>query len=278
MVKSLTILTISLLTTILITGSLSAIPNAYSSGPDTLKVKYTGPITDDPAVIIQIYKKIDDFGSPPLGPEITITNEVGGDEFMVISQNYGKDKLNSNTVFRVIERTSQGDEEIDVAEIHTSCSKPLYIGQIVVGQEGLVTLEVVDGTLGGDENSILPNSADEKCIDNKDSKNTATIILKKAITNDNGGEITDPAEFLPKIDGEDVLFGEPIPITAKEPHIISEAVLPGYSFVLIAVFFESLLSIHFSSALFGNMLLSSPEPKVPSTTTRVTRPSCPTTI
>jgi hypothetical protein len=220
-----------LLTTILITGGLSAIPYAYSSGPDTLKVKYLGPIADDPAVTtIQIYKKIDDFGSPPLGPEITITNEVGGDEFMVISQNYGKDKLNSNTVFRIL----VDGEQIDVAEIHTSCSKPLFIGQIVVGQEGLVTLEVLDGTLGGDENSILPNTVDEKCIDNKDSKNTATIILKKAITNDNGGTITDPAEFLPKIDGEDVLFGEPIPITAKEPHTISESVLLGYSFVLIA--------------------------------------------
>jgi len=57
MVKPLTILTISMLTTILITGSLSAIPNAYSSGPDILKVKYLGEIADDPETTIEIYKK-----------------------------------------------------------------------------------------------------------------------------------------------------------------------------------------------------------------------------
>jgi len=182
-------------------------------------------------LLLKSTKKIDDFGNDPLVPEITITTEVGGDEFMVVAAMYAKDKLNSNTVFRILVDGGQ----IDFAELHTSCSKPLFKGQIVLGLiSGEEILQVIDGTLGGDENSILPNTADEKCIDNKDSKNTATIILKKAITNDNGGEITDPAEFLPKIDGEDVLFGEPIPITAKEPHIISEAVVPGYSFVLIA--------------------------------------------
>jgi len=156
---------------------------------------------------------------------------------MVISQNYGKDKLNSNTVFRVIERTSGTDDvEIDVVQIHTSCSKPLYMGQIVAGDNGIITLEVVDGTLLGD--SILPDNVSEKCTDNKNPKHTATITLKKAITNDNGGEITDPLtfteNFLPKIDGVDVSFGETITITTKEPHTISEAEVVGYSFVLIA--------------------------------------------
>jgi hypothetical protein len=215
-----------LLTTILITGSLSAIPYAYSSGPDTLKVKYTGPIGTDGFTTIEIYKKIDDFGNTPLDVIIITENE---EEFMVVALNFAKDKLNSNTVFRIL----VDGIETAVYEIHTSCSKPLFIGQMVSGQNG-VTLEVIDGTLNSE--SILPDNENEECIDNKKSEQTATIILKKAITNDNGVMI--PANltetFIPKIDGEDILFGEPIPITAKEPHTISEAVVPGYSFVIIA--------------------------------------------
>jgi len=227
LVKSLTILTISLLTTILITGGLSAIPYAYSSGPDTLKVKYTGPIGTDGSTTIEIYKKIDDFGNTPL--DVIIITE-SPEEFMVVALNFAKDKLNSNTVFRIL----VDGIETAVYEIHTSCSKPLFIGQMVSGQNG-VTLEVIDGTLNSE--SILPDNESEECIDNKKSEQTATIILKKAITNDNGVMI--PANltetFIPKIDGEDILFGEPIPITAKEPHTISEATnVPGYSFVLIA--------------------------------------------
>lgn len=216
-----------MLTTILITGSLSAIPNAYSSGPDILKVKYTGPIGTDGSTTIEIYKKIDDFGNTPLDVIIITENE---EEFMVVALNFAKDKLNSNTVFRIL----VDGIETAVYEIHTSCSKPLFIGQMVSGQNG-VTLEVIDGTLNSE--SILPDNEDEKCLDNKKSELTATIILKKAITNDNG--VTMPADltgtFLPKIDDEFVSFGVPIPITAKEPHTISEATnVPGYSFVLIA--------------------------------------------
>jgi len=230
--------TIFVLTAILITGSLNAIQYAYSSGPDTLTVKYLTPINSDPEVstFIQIYKKTDDFGNLPLGPEIPINAQ--NEEFMVFASNYGKDKLNSNTVFRVIERTSGSDDvEIDVVEIHTSCSKPLYMGQIVPGDNGIVTLEVIDGTLLGD--SILPDNVDEECTDNKKPKHTATITLKKAITNDNGGLIITADQiqdsFLPKIDGVDVIFGEPTTISTKEPHIISEATdVLGYSFVLIA--------------------------------------------
>jgi len=229
--------TIFVLTAILITGSLNAVQYAYSSGPDVLTVKYSGPIGLDPAeTIIQIYKKIDDFASLPLD-EISI--EADGEVFMVFASNYGKDKLNSNTVFRIIERTTgSDDDEIDVVEIHTSCSKPLYKGQMVPGVNAIVTLEVIDGTLGLEMDSIIPDNESEKCLDNKKPKHTATITLKKAITNDNGGEITDPltftANFLPKIDDIDVSFGDPITITTKEPHIISEADVPGYSFVLIA--------------------------------------------
>jgi len=235
MINTKRLATIFVLTAILITGSLNAIQYAYSSGPDTLTVKYLGPIADDPAeTIIQIYKKIDDFSNPPLD-EISI--DATGDEFMVISLNYGKDKLNSNTVFRVIERTSGSDDvEIDVAEIHTSCSKSLYKGQIVDGQVFVGILEVVDGTLLGD--SILPDNVGEECTDNKKPKHTATITLKKAITNDNGGAIISADQiqenFLPKIDGVDVIFGEPVTISTKEPHTISEADVVGYSFVLIA--------------------------------------------
>ena len=222
--------TIFVLTAILITGSLNAVQYAYSSGPDTLTVKYLGPDPVPLTYTIEIYKKIDDFESLPLGPPIPIENI--GDEFMVISQNYGKDKLNSNTVFRLLD---ENGAQIDVTEIHTSCSKPLYIGQVVFGDAGL-SLEVIDGTLGGD--SILPNNEEGDCTDNKKPKHTATITLKKAITNDNGGLIITADQiqdnFLPKIDGADVIFGEPTTISTKEPHTISEAQVDDYSFVLIA--------------------------------------------
>jgi len=230
------LMTIFILTTILITGGLTTAQYAYSSGPDILTVKYFGPIATSPAeTFIEIYKKIDDFDSPALA---TIPIALDGEEFMVSSQLYFKDKLNSNTVFRVIERTTGSDDvEIDVVEIHTSCSKPLYMGQIVPGVNAIVTLEVVDGTLGGD--SILPDNAEGECTDNKKPKHTATITLKKAITNDNGGLIVTANQiqdnFLPKIDGVDVIFGEPTTISTKEPHTISEATdVDGYSFVLIA--------------------------------------------
>jgi hypothetical protein len=196
------LVTIFVLTAILITGSLNAVQYAYSSGPDKLTVKYFGPIATFPAeTFIEIYKKIDDFDSPSLS---TIPIVLDGEEFMVISQLYFKDKLNSNTVFRIIERTTGSDDvEIDVVEIHTSCSKPLFIGQTVLGVNAIVTLEVVDGTLGDD--SILPDNAEGDCTDNKKPKHTATITLKKAITNDNGGLIITADQiqdnFLPKIDG-----------------------------------------------------------------------------
>jgi len=237
MINTKRLATIFVLTAILITGSLNAVQYAYSSGPDKLTVKYFGPIATSPAeTFIEIYKKIDEFESLPLGPPILIENI--GDEFMVISQNYGKDKLNSNTVFRIIERTTGSDDfEIDVVEIHTSCSKPLFIGQTVLGVvNAIVTLEVVDGTLGDD--SILPDNAEGDCTDNKKPKHTATITLKKAITNDNGGLIITADQiqenFLPKIDDLDVIFGEPTTISTKEPHTISEAQVDDYSFVLIA--------------------------------------------
>jgi len=222
--------TIFVLTAILITGSLNAVQYAYSSGPDTLTVKYLGPDPVPLTYTIEIYKKIDDFESLPLGPPIPIENI--GDEFMVISQNYGKDKLNSNTVFRLLD---ENGAQIDVTEIHTSCSKPLYIGQVVFGDAGL-SLEVIDGTLGGD--SILPNNEEGDCTDNKKPKHTATITLKKAITNDNGGTIKEATDielaFDPKIDDEEVDFGVPVNISTKESHTISETIVTGYSFVLIA--------------------------------------------
>jgi len=267
---SLTITTITTITTIasimIIAGFVTA-PDAFSSKnndvpdeckcekPDTLKVKFTAPIELPSTDLfkIEIYKKLDDRGNPDklLG---SITDVVS-DTTLTIEASFGKDKLESNTAFVVYKLgvDSEGkatEEVVSEMEIHTSCSKPLFITMTVFDvndPNNGYSLEVTDGTIGGD--TSIPEFEPNSCEDEK-KKSTGTITVRKALTNDNGGEakfkdfeikvtnvntnddpiVLDPFEIEPgvfdySINVKDVPAGT---------YTLSETDVQGYTTVLIA--------------------------------------------
>ena len=197
--------------------------------PDTLKVMYNGPsileldengmpVVDDEGnevelpVTIQIFKKGKDVGKPEkqLGNDI---NDVrNGDMVVVSSSMLGKDRLNANTVYRILQDTDQNPdtplEEIDVAEIHTSCSKPLFVGLIAVGKNGAVTLEVISGERNG--NPSIPPSDALTCEEDQKPTPMSSITVKKALTNDNDGD-AGPEDFTVTFTdiGPDGIIGSP---------------------------------------------------------------------
>ena len=188
-------LTISVIASIMIIGGLIASPDAYSDKkhddvhdecscekPDTLKVQFNAPV--DGAFKIEIYKKLDDRNDPEKLPLMTFENvpkiHVEGEPLTISAILFGKDKLESNTAF-VVYKT--GDTTpVALMEIHTSCSKPLYKGLEVNNNE--YSLIVEDGLLMGTTSISVFEPL--SCEDKK-SKSTASITIKKAITNDNGG-------------------------------------------------------------------------------------------
>jgi hypothetical protein len=250
-------LTISAIASIMIIGALIASPDAYSAKnqdvldeckcekPHTLKVLFTAPDVGDYRV--EIFKKLDDKNNEEkLLDEFSVThNEI----FMVVASNFGKDKLESNTAFVFYEVDGGTDPvtnlPVDVIvasmEIHTSCSKPLFIGQ-TVSNNGY-SLEVKDGLAGMDPAMTSIPIADSLTCEDEKKKSTGSITVKKTLTNDNGGtategdftitvtnvETTDPFDLVstddPTISTRDVPAG-----TYK----LSETVQDGYTTVLIA--------------------------------------------
>ncbi len=194
-------LTISVVASILVIGALIASPGAYSTNdndeldecscekPDTLKVKFNAPVAGD--FKIEIYKKFDDRNDPkklPLQTFFGVPQATDEDSHLVISAiMFGKDKLESNTAFVVykveVDSVSNVTEEIVAEmEIHTSCSKPLFVGKTVMDNQ--YSIEVLEGTKGG--NPSIPIDEPLTCEDKKPKK-MGSITIKKALTNDNGG-------------------------------------------------------------------------------------------
>ncbi len=114
--------------------------------PDTLKVHFTAPTIGEYRV--EIFKKLDDRENENkrLGSPITVLHDEG---FVVAASNFGKDKLKSNTAFVIYEEL--GTEPVALMEIHTSCSKPLFIGKSI--SDNGYSLEITDG-LKNNETSI----------------------------------------------------------------------------------------------------------------------------
>lgn len=220
MTKLMTTLTISAIASILIIGSFVASPYAYSTWggsenddcdndyygnhdddcdndkpddpcdcekPDTLKFIFSTPSEEVTSEFkIEVYKKLKDIDNPDkkLTSIIDVTHNTG---YQLQSSSFGKDKLNSNTVF-VIYKVVEGEDNELVAsmEIHTSCSKPLYKG-LTVSNNGY-SLGVTDG-LKNDKTSI-PDFEPMICEDETKPKKIGKIIVRKALTNDNGGDAT----------------------------------------------------------------------------------------
>ncbi len=253
-------LTITTIASIMIIAGFVTASDAFSSKnndvpdeckcekPDTLKVKFTAPneLPSTDLFKIEIYKKLDDRGNPDKLLGIPIDNVKSGDPLMIVAS-FGKDKLESNTAFVVYNNL---EEVVAEMEIHTSCSKPLFITMTVFDvndPNNGYSLEVTDGTIGGD--TSIPEFEPNSCEDEK-KKSTGTITVRKALTNDSGGEakfedfeikvtnvntnddpfVLDPFEIEPgmfdySINVKDVPAGT---------YTLSETVVQGYTTVLIA--------------------------------------------
>src|SRR3990172_8747330 len=82
-----------------------------------------------------------------------------------------------------------------------------------------------------DDNQSKHDDDDDDCEAEPKPTRKATIILKKAVTTDNGAELV---VFTPRIDGVQKEFDVPIEVDAGVPHMISEDPVDGFSPVLIA--------------------------------------------
>ncbi len=272
MTKLMTTLTISAIASIMIIGGLIASPDAYSDKkhdnvpdeckcekPHTLKVLFTVPDTELPvpenvSFKAEIFKKLDDKNSEEkqLGPTISLTPNNPLEHSMVQASQWGKDKLESNTAFVIYKFIDLPDgtttkELVAEMEIHTSCSKPLFIGLTVFDvndPNNGYSLEVNDGLAGMNPAMTSIPIADSLTCEDKKSKSTGSITVKKSLTNDNGGvasvgdftitvtnvETTDPFDLvqdmmIPSISTRDVQAGT---------YTLSETGPPGYTTVLIA--------------------------------------------
>jgi hypothetical protein len=110
--------------------------------PSNLLVEYDGPNPE--TATAEIYKKEGEVGDSNklLGTFSVVNGEIYLQADMLTS---GKDTLEANTVFRIMD----GAEQIAVLSVHTSCSKPLFIGQQFTanaGEDNMVSLTVLDGT------------------------------------------------------------------------------------------------------------------------------------
>ena len=226
MTKLMTTLTISAIASILVVGGFVASPEAYSTyggwydddddddcghygyyghdddddddcgnneprdpcdceKPDTLKFKFTTPDSETSNEFkIEIYKKLNYIGNEDKKlTSIADVTHMG--DYQIESSSFGKDKLNSNTVFAVYKTVENADDVlVSSIEIHTSCSQDLYIGQ--TKSDGGYSLEITDGLKNG-ETSISASNP-QTCGDEPEPEKTGTIVIKNALTNDNGGE------------------------------------------------------------------------------------------
>jgi len=248
-------LTITTIASIMIIAGFVTASDAFSSKnndvpdeckcekPDTLKVKFTAPneLPSTDLFKIEIYKKLDDRGNPDKLLGIPIDNVKSGDPLMIVAS-FGKDKLESNTAFVVYNNL---EEVVAEMEIHTSCSKPLFITMTVFDvndPNNGYSLEVTDGTIGGD--TSIPVFEPNSCEDEK-KKSTGTITVRKALTNDNGGEAkfedfeikvtnvktNDDPFVLDDMDDDHSINTIDVPAGT---YTLSETVVSGYTTVLIA--------------------------------------------
>ena len=257
--KLLLTLTIAAITSIMVVGGFVLAPDAYSSKnndvpdecsckkPDTLHVSFNAPIAgvgDD--YRIEIFKKLDDRENDEkrLGLPILVNH---GDLIIVKADNFGKDKLESNTAFVVYRlSTEEGvdDTLVSLMEIHTSCSKPLFIGMPVddtATTNNGYSLVVEDGLLGDPAMTSIPIGEPLTCEDKK-SKSTGSITIRKALTNDNGGTARVEDFKITVTNVDDTRFNldptdDPYVSTRDVPagtYKLSETELDGYTTVLIA--------------------------------------------
>jgi hypothetical protein len=152
--------------------------------PDTLKFILSTPsaeINND--FRIEIFKKLDDINNPDK-MLYEIAGVLNGEERHIQASNFGKDKLNSNTVFAIYRVVD--NELVASMEIHTSCSQSLYIGQIVM--DNGYALEITDGLKNG--KTSISASDPLTCGDEPEPEQTGTIVIRNTLTKDNGGEAT----------------------------------------------------------------------------------------
>jgi hypothetical protein len=225
MINTKGIIMLIVLSTILITGGLTIAPVAYSAGsgddshggcgddshgddshgddcnpepdcdckkPTVFSVIYNGPgvegvdVGPDAEVTVEIYKKVDHIGEKD--PLLTIEGIFDG-EFIIIDSNvYGKKKIHSSTVYRVI----QNDAEIAIISFHTSCSQPLFIGDM--HSDGPVTVTVESGVdHKGRQSIFLP--VDPIC----NEVPSTTLEVRKVLSPED-----DLGTFILQIDGVDM--------------------------------------------------------------------------
>ncbi|MEX0863153.1 hypothetical protein [Nitrosopumilus sp.] len=153
--------------------------------PDTLKFKFSTPSAEiNSEFKIEVYKKLNDIGNEDkkLTSIVDVTN-MG--DYRIESSSFGKDKLNPNTVFAIY-KIVEGQDNILVSsiEVHTSCSQPLYKGLTVMDMG--YSLEISDGLKNGE--TSISESNPLTCGDEPAPEQTGTIVIKNALTNDNGGD------------------------------------------------------------------------------------------
>ncbi|MFQ5475404.1 MAG: hypothetical protein ACE5DT_00045 [Nitrosopumilus sp.] len=225
MTKLMTTLTISVIASILIIGGFAITPpNAFSTynnhdgyddcendsyghhddcgedkpddpcdceKPDTLKFIFSAPTGEELSEFrIEVFKKLENINNPD--KKLTSINDVAsGIGYQLLSSSFGKDKLNSNTAFAIYKVVEGLDDQLVASmEIHTSCSQPLFKG-LTVSNNGY-SLGITDG-LKNDKTSI-PEFDPLICEDQTKPEQMGNIVIRKAITNDNGGNAT-PEDF-----------------------------------------------------------------------------------
>jgi len=167
-------------------------PDCDCKKPTVFSVIYNGPgqedgVGENAEVTIEIYKKVRHIGEKD--PLLTIEGIVDGESIIIDSKVFGKKKINSNTVYHVI----QNDVPIATISFHTSCSDDnLFIG--TMHSDGPVKLTVESGFDHKERQSIfLP--VDPIC----NEVPTTTLKVKKVLSPED-----DLGTFILQIDGVDL--------------------------------------------------------------------------
>ena len=108
--------------------------------PTIFTIRYNGPgilggTGSTAPVTIEIYKNTGDIGKKT--PLLTIPDISDGNSVAVNSNMFGKQQLEANTIYRVM----QGGMQIAVVSIQTSCSQPLFIGNFYTNNSVKLTVE-----------------------------------------------------------------------------------------------------------------------------------------
>ncbi|RDJ31000.1 MAG: hypothetical protein DWQ18_04625 [Crenarchaeota archaeon] len=246
-----------ILTFILAGGIISIAPNAYSTyyndddedddhdddhheetceckKPKVFSVIYNGPGiengaegTADEPVTVEIYKKLDDVGKE--GKKlVSFPNIVDGDSIVLDANSFGKKKINSNTVYHII----QGDDTIATVSFHTSCSQPLFIGDMHT--DGPVTITVESGFDHKGRQSIFLQN-DPLCQGDTPVVIPAKVTFFNSITTDNGVALPDESSFGYGITGvTNPVFSSTHEVTPDTPITISMVVPDGFTRVMIS--------------------------------------------